>query len=84
MNEGAVPERRHKAIRVMEKIRIRFAADLVIEGETMAEVKDKWNGLPLFTDEAIACGVDFLEIEAVEDADTNEDRETEFINAFVC
>lgn len=66
----------------MRFIRIRFAADIVVDGETMADVKNNWTSIPLFSKEAIDNGVDFLEIEAVEDVETGEDVETELIKAY--
>ena len=66
----------------MKYIRIRFAADIVVDGETMADVRDNWASIPLFSKEAIDNGVDFLEIEAVEDTETGEDVETEFLRAY--
>lgn len=62
----------------MVKVRIKFSADLVVEAETLAEAKEKWEFMPLFTDEAKECGVDFGETLLIEDAETYEDIENEW------
>lgn len=52
------------------EVRIKFDADLVITGETMAEVREKFESMPLWSQEAKDCGVEFSEIQLVEDAQT--------------
>lgn len=52
------------------EVRIKFDADLVITGETMAEVREKFESMPLWSQEAKDCGVEFSEIQLVEDAET--------------
>lgn len=54
-------------------VRIKFSADLYIEGDTIEEVREKWDALPLFTEDAEKCGVEYSETLLVEDADTYED-----------
>lgn len=60
------------------KVRIAFRADVLIEGETMAEVRRYWENLELFSQEAEDADVCFLDTDIIEDADTYEDLETEF------
>ena len=57
----------------MEKVRIKFSADLIIEGENMEEVREKWENMPLFSKEAEECGVEYSETLLIEDADTYQD-----------
>ena len=60
------------------KVRISFRSDIVIEGDTMEQVHEKWEMMPLYSDEAHYHGIEFLEIDAVEDAETNHDLRHEF------
>jgi len=63
------------------RVRIKFDADIVIEGSDMADVKTNWYNLPLFTQAAVDCGVEFGEVILVEDSETYDDLMTEFNNA---
>ena len=62
-------------------VRIKFDADIVIEGDNMKEIKGKWESLPLFTKEAMDHSVEFGEVILVEDAETYDDRMTMFNEA---
>ena len=62
-------------------VRFKFDADLYIEGEDMREIRNKFESIPLFSNEAIKCGVEFGELFLVEDGDTNEDLMKEYNNA---
>ena len=64
------------------EVRIKFSADLVITGNTMEQVRSKFENMPLWSEEAKACGVEFSEIELVEDADTYEDLEHEYATCY--
>ena len=44
----------------------------------MEQVVDKWQAMSLFSEEAEDSGVEFYDIESVEDADTFEDLMDEF------
>jgi hypothetical protein len=55
------------------EVRIKFSADIYIEGETMQEVRSKFESMPLFSVDALDKGVEFSEIELVEDAETYND-----------
>ena len=64
------------------KVRIKFSADLYIDGENMKQVKDKFMSMPLlFSKEALKCNAEFNELELVEDADTNENLIREYYEA---
>ena len=55
------------------KVRLRFCADIVIEAENLVEAREKWESIPLFSQEAKDCGADFIDLEAVEDGNTYKD-----------
>ena len=65
--------------KIME-VRIKFSADIYIEGDNMAEVKSKWESMPLFSIDALDSGVEYSETLLVEDAETNADLMHEFNN----
>ena len=48
-------------------VRIAFRADVLIEGETMAEIRRKWENLELFSQEAEDADVCFLDTDIIED-----------------
>ena len=62
------------------KVRIKFDADIVIEGNNISEIKSKWLTLPLFSEEAINLSLEFGEVILVEDGDTYDDLMTAFNN----
>ena len=64
------------------RVRIKFDADIVIEGNDMTEVRENWEQLPLFTQNTIDCGVEFGEILLIEDADTYKDLVREFDESY--
>lgn len=65
------------------KVRITFRSEIFFDGETIEDVAKQWLTTPLFNTEAISNnGADFLEIVSVEDAETSEDLDTGFNNAF--
>lgn len=57
----------------MVRVRIKFSADLVVEAETLEQAQEKWLSMPLFSEEAKDCGVEYSETLLVEDAETYED-----------
>jgi len=57
----------------MVKVRVKFSADLIIEADNIDDARIKWEGLPLFSEEAKDCGVEYSETLLVEDAETYED-----------
>jgi hypothetical protein len=63
------------------KVRFKFSADLYIEGNDMNEVKNKFESLQLFSNEADIEGhADFCELLLVEDADSYDDLMSEYLN----
>jgi hypothetical protein len=57
----------------MVRVRIKFSADLVVEAETLEQAQEKWLTMPLFSEEAKECGVEYSETLLVEDAETYEE-----------
>lgn len=55
------------------EVRFKFSADLVISGDSIAEIKEKWESMPLFSQDAEKCGVEYCATELIEDAETYED-----------
>lgn len=60
------------------RVRIKFSADIVIEGESMKEVREKFDGFPLFSADALDEGVEFCETMLIEDAETYKDLREEY------
>lgn len=61
------------------EVRFKFSADIYIEGDNMSEIKNKFELMPLFSQEALEdCGAEFSELLLVEDADTNRDLRREY------
>ena len=60
-------------------VRIKFSAEIYVGGDNMAEIKEKFEEVPLFSIDAIdKYGADFSEVMLVEDADTFKDLKNEF------
>ena len=57
----------------MVKVRIKFSADIVIEADTIKDAREKWEAMPLWSDEAKASGVEYSETLLIEDAETYDD-----------
>lgn len=63
------------------QVRIKFSADLIITGCDMEEVKRKWEGMPLFSQEAKDCSAEYCETLLIEDAEDYTDLTEEYNNA---
>lgn len=62
------------------EVRITFRSEVYIKGETLEEIKEKWEDIPIFCADAIDnYYADFVELESVEDADTCEDLMIDFV-----
>lgn len=57
----------------MKRVRITFRSEVVIEGNTLVEINEKWQNMPLFSNDAEKCGAEFIEVVSTEDADTYEE-----------
>ena len=61
------------------EVRITFRSELLLEGNSMEEIKDKWEYLPIFSADALEdCEAQVLEVVSVEDANTYEDLKDQF------
>lgn len=61
------------------EVRFKFSADIYIEGESMKEIREKFENMQLFSQEAQEkCSAEFSELLLVEDADTNADLQGEY------
>ena len=61
------------------EVRITFRSEVYISGENMAEIKDKWENMNLYEKNN---GVEFVEINTVEDAETYKDMRHKFDHAY--
>ena len=59
------------------EVRFKFSADLVIDGESLDQIRQKWENLPLFSQEAQNCGIEFCETMLIEDSETYKDLSNE-------
>ena len=57
----------------MAKVRIKFSADLIVEADTLQEARNKWENMPLWSEDAKECGVEYSEPLLIEDAETYDD-----------
>lgn len=66
-------------------VRITFRNEIYIEGENLKEIRNKFENLPLydidFKDDKVS-DYGYCELVSVEDADSNEDLENEYLKAF--
>ena len=51
------------------EVRITFRSGVYIEGDTLRDIKEKWESLPLYSQDAEKAGADFIELISVEDTD---------------
>lgn len=54
------------------KVRVRFAASVEVEGDTLFDCRCNFQDLNLFSYDALCCNAEYIEVESAEDADTNE------------
>lgn len=65
------------------EVRFTFRGEVYISGDTMEEIKEKWESLPLFSDVAVEeYDADFVELETVENAENYDDLMNDFIKAY--
>jgi hypothetical protein len=64
------------------EVRIKFDADIVITGDTMQDVREKFESMELWSQEAKDCHVEFSEIQLIEDADTYKDLADEYDSCY--
>jgi len=56
---------------IME-LRIKFSSEIVISGDNINEIRQKWESMPLFSEEAEDNGAEFCEVLLVDDEDYND------------
>ena len=59
------------------EVRITYRSEVYIKGDSLKEIKDKWEALNLTSQEGNS---EFVELCSVEDAETYEDLENKFNN----
>ena len=53
------------------EVRITFRSEIYIEGDNLKDIKEKWESLPLYSQDAEKADADFIELISVEDANTH-------------
>lgn len=61
------------------EVRITYRSEVYIKGDSLKEIKEKWDALNLTSQEGNS---EFVELCSVEDAETYEDLEEEFNNLY--
>ena len=51
------------------KIRITWRSEVTIEGNSLNEIQQKWEGMPLFSDELKKAGAEYVELVSAEKCD---------------
>ena len=65
------------------EVRIKFSADVYIKGDNMAEIREKFENMPLFSADALEEGsAEYCETLLIEDADTYDDLSQEYDNCY--
>jgi hypothetical protein len=65
------------------EVRFTFRGEVYVSGDTMEEIKEKWESFPLFSDVALEeYDADFVELETVEDAETYKDLMNDFVQTY--
>ena len=64
------------------EVRIKFDADIVITGDTMQNVREKFESMELWSQEAKDCHVEFSEIQLIEDAETYHDLRHDYDHCY--
>lgn len=60
------------------EVRITFRSEVYIEGETIEEIREKWEELPIFSADALDKHADFVELTSVENAEDYTDLMSDF------
>lgn len=63
-------------------VRLTYRAEVYIEADTLAEARDKWESMDLFSNEAMKHDAAFVELVSVEDEETYKDLFHEWVNAY--
>ena len=60
------------------EVRIKFSADIYVKGESIKEIREKFESMPLFTVEALDNFAEYSETLLIEDAETYQDLSDEW------
>jgi hypothetical protein len=62
------------------KVRLVFTSEIYLEGDSMSEIREKWENFPtIYSTDAVEQGdAGFCDLVAVEDGETFDNVETEF------
>lgn len=61
------------------ELRITFRSEVYLKGDTIEEIKQKWEELPLFSADALEVAyADYVDLISVEDAETSDDLTDKF------
>ena len=60
------------------EVKFKLSFDVYVEGKDMKEIREKFDGMPLFTVEALDSGAEISELLLVENAETYEDLMKEY------
>lgn len=60
------------------EVRIKFSADIYVKGESIKEIREKFESMPLFTVEALDNFAEYGETLLIEDAETYQDLSDEW------
>lgn len=63
------------------EVKFKLSFDVYVEGKDMKEIREKFDGMPLFTVEALDSGAEINELLLVENAETYEDLMKEYNEA---
>ena len=53
--------------------RITFRSEIYISGDSIREIREKWEEMPIFCVDALDEGAEIIEVCSIEDADTNKE-----------
>ena len=60
------------------EVRFKVSFDVYVTGKDMKEISQKFDGMPLFTVEALDSGAEVSEVLLVEDVETHKDLRSEY------
>lgn len=63
-------------------VRLTYRAEVYIEADTLAEARDKWESMDLFSNEAMKHNASFVELVSVEDEETYKDLFHDWVHAY--
>ena len=63
------------------EVRITFRSEVIIKGDNLAEIRDKFEEMTLFSEEANKYDAAYMELVSVEDNNTYEDLESKYWHA---